>query len=161
MKNLDYLKLDEKKVSNVVDALAQLLADFHVYYANLRGLHWNVKGRGFFHLHSKYEEFYDDAAVKIDEVAERILQLGATPENRFSEYLKVATIKEDNDTLLGHEGMERVLNMLGVLIKDERKVLEAADKADDEVTKALMSDYLKVQEKTVWMLVAFLTKEPK
>ena len=68
----------------VVNALAQLLADFQVHYTNLRNLHWNVKGHGFFILHEKYEELYDDAASKIDEIAERMLQLDATPEHRFS-----------------------------------------------------------------------------
>ena len=83
-----YLGLDENKVQPVVKGLAQLLADFQVFYANLRGLHWNVKGKRFFSLHAKYEELYNDAAEKVDEIAERLLQLGATPENRFSEYLK-------------------------------------------------------------------------
>ena len=59
-----------------------------MFYTNLRGLHWNVKGNRFFGLHAKYEELYNDAAEKVDEIAERLLQLGATPENRFSEYLK-------------------------------------------------------------------------
>ena len=66
MKTLDVLGLDEKKVNGVVSALNQLLADFQVYYMNLRGLHWNVKGKGFFTLHAKYEELYNDAAAKVD-----------------------------------------------------------------------------------------------
>ena len=85
MNTLSYLGLDENKVQPVVKGLAQLLADFQVFYANLRGLHWNVKGKRFFSLHAKYEELYNDAAEKVDEIAERLLQLGATPKNRFSE----------------------------------------------------------------------------
>ena len=73
MKTLDYLHLDEKKVESVVAALKQLLADYQIFYTNLRGFHWNVKGKGFFTLHAKYEELYNDAAEKIDEIAERIL----------------------------------------------------------------------------------------
>ena len=97
MKTLDYLHLDEKKVESVVAALKQLLADYQIFYTSLRGFHWNVKGKGFFTLHAKYEELYNDAAEKIDEIAERILQLGYTPENRFSEYLKTSNIKEDGN----------------------------------------------------------------
>ena len=94
MKTLDYLHLNENKVNSVVSALHQLLADFQVHYTNLRGFHWDIKGHGFFVLHSKFEDMYNDAAEKVDEIAERILMLGGTPENKFSEYLKVAKVKE-------------------------------------------------------------------
>ena len=60
MKTLDYLNLDNKNVENVVVALQNLLADFQVYYTNLRGFHWEIKGRGFFVLHEKFESMYDD-----------------------------------------------------------------------------------------------------
>ena len=56
MKTLNYIKLNESGVANVVSALHQLLADFQVYYTNLRGFHWNIKGHGFFVLHEKFEE---------------------------------------------------------------------------------------------------------
>ena len=158
MKTLDVLGLDEKKVGGVVSALSQLLADFQVYYMNLRGLHWNVKGKGFFTLHAKYEELYNDAADKVDVIAERLLQLGSTPENRFSAYLRVATLQEDGFVQTGHAGLEKVLEALKVLIAEERKVVELAGEADDEVTTALMDDFLTGQEKLVWMITSFLTK---
>lgn len=162
MNTLDYLGLDEKKVANVVNGLSQLLADLQVFYSNLRGFHWNVKGKGFFTLHAKYEELYNDVAGKVDEVAERILQLGGTPESRYSEYLKVARVKEEgNDPECGREGMMKVLDTLALLIGQERKLVELAGEANDEVTTALMDDYLKSQEKTVWMLAAFLSKKPE
>ena len=94
MKTLDFLNLNEAKALNIVAGLQQLLADFQVHYTNLRGFHWEIKGRGFFVLHEKFESMYDDAAAKIDEIAERILTLGGTPENKFSEYLKVARVAE-------------------------------------------------------------------
>jgi starvation-inducible DNA-binding protein len=62
MKTLDYLHLNEKKVADVVSALHQLLADFQVHYTNLRGFHWDIKGHGFFVLHGKFEDMYNDAA---------------------------------------------------------------------------------------------------
>ena len=156
MRTTNYLSLDEKKVSHVVVALNQLLADYQVFYANLRGLHWNVKGKGFFQLHAKYEAYYNDAAEKVDEIAERILQLGGTPENRFSEYLKVATLKEDGFTPAGGDGMRKVLDSLAVLIKQERHIVELASEAEDEVTVGLMDDFLAGQEKNVWMISSFL-----
>lgn len=160
MRTLDFLNLDESKVANVAKGLNQLLADFQIFYTNLRGFHWNVKGKGFFILHSKFEELYDDAAAKIDEIAERILQLDATPESKFSKYLEVANIKETGIAACSREAVGSVLDMLKELIRQERALLKTASEAGDEVTVALLSDYLRSQEKTVWMLVAFSSKKP-
>lgn len=158
MKTLDYLKLNESGVANVVSALQQLLADFQVHYTNLRGFHWNIEGHGFFVLHSKFEELYDDAAEKVDEIAERILILGSVPSNKFSEYLKVASVKEISGVTSGSEAVSHILNTYRQLIEEERAILSLASEAGDEVTVSMMSDYLKEQEKLVWMLVAFSTK---
>ena len=154
MKTLDYLHLNEKKVAGVASALHQLLADFQVHYTNLRGMHWNIKGHGFFVLHAKFEELYDDVSEKADELAERILMLGEVPENRFSEYLRSARLKEVSGISCSDEAVKLVLESYGHLIGEERKLLAQASEAGDEGTAALMSDYLKEQEKLVWMLVA-------
>lgn len=66
MKTLDYIHLDAVAAGKVVEALQQLLADYQVFYTNLRGFHWNIKGHGFFVLHSKFEDMYNDAAEKVD-----------------------------------------------------------------------------------------------
>lgn len=161
MRTLDFLALEENKTNNVVNSLGLLLADFQVFYSNLRGFHWNVKGKGFFILHAKYEDLYNDAAEKVDEIAERILQLGGKPESRYSEYLKIADVKEDGFEVAGAEGLGKVLDTMGLLIKEERKIIKIATEAGDDVTVALMSDYLKSQEKLVWMLISFMDKEHK
>lgn len=156
MKNLVITGLDENKVNAVVKGLNQLLADLHVYYMNLRGLHWNVKGKGFFQLHAEYEKQYNDTAEKIDEVAERLLQLDSKPENRFSQLLKLASLKEENNIAGDVEGMQLILDTLKALIAQERTIIAAAEEANDEVTIALMDDFLVGQEKAVWMVNAFL-----
>ena len=158
MKTLNYIKLNEKEVSSVVASLQQLLADFQVYYTNLRGFHWNNKGHGFFVLHSKFEDLYNDAAEKVDELAERVLMLGGTPANKFSEYLKVAKVKEVDGVSNADEALNNILETYSYLIAEERKLLSLASEVNDEVTVALMSDYLKEQEKMVWMLVAYNSK---
>ncbi|MBP1593581.1 MAG: DNA-binding ferritin-like protein (oxidative damage protectant) [Bacteroidetes bacterium] len=158
MKTLDYIKLDASVVNNVVTSLQQLLADFQVYYTNLRGFHWNIKGHDFFVLHSKFEEMYNDTAEKADELAERILTLGGVPANKFSDYLKVAKIKEVDNVSNGNESLNNVLETIIYFIGEERNLLKAASEAGDEVTVALMSDYLKEQEKLVWMLTAYQNK---
>ena len=159
MKTLDFLGLDNAKVQPVVQALNQLLADYQVFYANLRGFHWNVRGKGFFTLHEAYEKLYNTVAEQVDEVAERILQLGERPENRYSEYLKVSNLKEDGFEREGRHALDRVLDTLKTLIAQERAIIELANEANDDVTAALMSDYLKGQEKLVWMLLSFLEKK--
>ena len=158
MKTLDYLNLNEAKVLNIVAGLQQLLADFQVHYTNLRGFHWEIKGRGFFVLHEKFESMYDDAAAKIDEIAERILTLGGTPENKFSEYLKVARVPEVSGVSRSSEAVENVLATYKHFIAEERKLIDLANEANDAVTADLLTGYLKEQEKLVWMLVAFNTR---
>ena len=158
MKTLDYLNLNEAKTMNVVAGLQQGLADFQVYYTNLRGFHWEIQGRGFFVLHGKFEDMYNDAAAKIDEIAERILTLGGTPENKFSEYLKIARIAEVSGVTRSSEAVEHVLETYKHFIAEERKLIEVANKANDAVTVDMLTGYLKEQEKMIWMLVAFSTK---
>ena len=158
MKTLDYLHLNEKKVADVVSALHQLLADFQVHYTNLRGFHWDIKGHGFFVLHGKFEDMYNDAAEKVDEIAERILMLGGTPANKFSDYLKVANVNEVDKVSNGEQALDNILQSISYLIGEERKILSIASQAGDEVTVSMMSDYLKEQEKLVWMLTAYNSK---
>jgi dps family protein len=154
MRTLDLLGLDEKKVQNVVNELSVLLADLQVFYSNLRNFHWNAKGHGFFVLHSKYEELYNDAAEKVDEVAERILQLGSTPESRFSAYLQTSEIKEADVVSCSKEAVDLLLDYYKTLIARERRIIEVASDANDDTTVSLINDFLVGQEKTVWMLVA-------
>jgi starvation-inducible DNA-binding protein len=94
-------------------------------------------------------------------LAERILMLGGEPENKFSEYLKVARVKEVSGVSCGDEALKNILDTYGHLIDEERKLLSLASGAGDEATVALMSDYLKEQEKLVWMLVAYSTCDCK
>ena len=158
MKTLNYTHLEEKGANTIVLSLQQLLADFQIHYANLRGFHWNIKGHGFFVLHSKFEDLYNGAAEKVDEIAERILMLGGTPANKFSDYLKVANINEVDKVSNGDEALNSILQSISYLIGEERKILSIASQAGDEVTVSMMSDYLKEQEKLVWMLVAYNSK---
>ena len=161
MKTLDYIHLDAAAAGNVVASLKQLLADYQVFYTNLRGFHWNIKGQAFFVLHGKFEEMYDNVAAKVDEIAERILMLGGEPANNFSEYLKVANLKEVSGVSCGDEALKNVLDTYSYLIGEERKVLALASEASDESTVAMMGDYIREQEKLIWMLVAYSTCDCK
>lgn len=161
MKTLNFIHLDSIAAGKLVDSLQQLLADYQVFYTNLRGFHWNIKGNQFFVLHKQYEEMYNNVSEKADELAERILMLGGEPVNKFSEYLKVAKVKEVSGVSSASESLKNVLDTYSYFIGEERKLLVLASELADEATVALMSDYLKEQEKLVWMLVAYASGESK
>lgn len=144
------------KTSILSDKLNALLADYQMFYQNLRGLHWNIKGKEFFELHLKFEELYDDAVIKVDETAERILTLEGEPLHTFSDYLKVSEIKEEKGVTDGREGVEVIVKNFSILILREREILNLAGEAEDEGTDSLMSDYITQTEKTLWMLNAYL-----
>lgn len=154
MKNL--VGLDKKKVEKLVKELNILLANYELFYQNLRGLHWNIKGQNFFELHLKFEEFYKDASTKIDEIAERILTLEGEPLHTYSDYLKTTEVKEEKNVTDGTQGVEIIVKNFSILIKKERDILSLAADANDEGTLSLMSDYISETEKTLWMLNAYL-----
>lgn len=157
MKTLDYLQLDPKKSEKTIDSLQKLLANLQLYYTNLRGYHWNVTGVQFFGAHEKYEEYYDDTADKVDEVAERILMLGGTPVHKFSDYLKVADIKESGVVSDVKAIAREILDQLKVLLANEREIMELANDAGDDGTADLVTGFITDQEKVVWMLTATLS----
>ncbi len=157
MSKTNIIGLDAAKASSLAEQLNQLLADFQIFYINLRGFHWNIRGPHFFELHIKFEELYTDALVRIDEIAERILTLGHKPLHTFSDYLKHSKLQERPNLHDAHGAVSAVLEGFSQLIQMERSIGEEADKAGDEGTSALMSDYLRMHEKWVWMYHAFLS----
>lgn len=148
--------LDQFKSVELSAKLNQLLADYHVFYMNVRGFHWNIKGEKFFELHLKFEELYNNLILKIDEIAERILTLGDTPVHAYSDYLRMSSIKEVKDSSNGNESVASLLDSLKKVLVLQREILQLATDADDEGTNALMSDYIREQEKMVWMYNAYL-----
>ena len=120
----------------------------------MRGYHWNIKGVNFFELHAKFEEIYTDLVEKVDEVAERILTLGYTPHNGYSQYFQHSRIKEELGVSDAQSCLKGTLEGLKVLLEQQREILELAGESDDEGTASQMSDYIKEQEKLVWMFQA-------
>lgn len=155
---MSYLDLDKKKTTATAKELNVLLADYHLYYQKLRNFHWNVVGYNFFDLHNKFEEMYEDAKTKIDEIAERILTLRFQPTSNFSDYIKMSSIKEDSEDIKDLQMVKNLLDDHGLLLKQMRKVVETADKAGDEGTIDLMGGYIGYIEKISWMLDAWTMK---
>jgi len=154
--NKTILGLDRFKTESLVINLNDLLANFQVYYQNLRGLHWNIKGKSFFELHVKFEEFYTDSQEKIDMIAERILTLGGVPIHTFEEYSQLSKVVVGKNISNDVDSVKLVVNSLAELLKIERIILNESDDANDEGTNSMMSDFIAEQEKTIWMLNAWL-----
>ena len=148
--------LDPQKAQELVGELNLLLSNYQVFYQNVRGFHWNIRGTNFFELHAKFEELYTDLQIKIDEIAERILTLGHTPLHHFEDYLKNAQVKARQNVQDGLEAVSAIMDALTVLLKTQRNILQLSDDAADEGTNALMSDYIREQEKLAWMYAAYL-----
>lgn len=155
---MNYLGLDDKKTAKTVEELNILLADYHLYYQKLRNFHWNVIGKNFFDLHEKFEELYDDAKLKVDEIAERILTLRYQPVSNLSDYLKSSSVKESKSDLSDSQMIKTLLEDHGIILKQLRKVTEVADKGGDEGTIDLIGAYIRELEKTSWMLDAWKMK---
>lgn len=153
---LNSIGLETTKIQDIAKDLNQLLANFQIYYQNLRGIHWNIRGKRFFDLHTKFEELYTDANLKVDEIAERVLTLGATPLHTFEDYSKAAKVPVGKDISEDEKAVDLIVNSLTELLKIERQILETSDNANDEGTNSMMSDFITEQEKTVWMMKAWL-----
>ncbi len=158
MAKLNTIGLEEKKSEQLATKLNKLLANFQLFYMNARGFHWNIKGEKFFELHLKFEELYTDALLKIDEVAERVLTLGHTPMHSFTDYVKASSIKESKNVSDGKKAVQLVVDGFQELLILEREILVLSADVNDEGTNAMMSDYIREQEKTVWMYSSFLKK---
>lgn len=146
--------IDESNRNQIADGLKNLLADSYTLYLQTHNFHWNVTGPQFRELHLMFEEHYTELATAVDEIAERIRTLGIAAPGTYQAFAQLSAIKEvegvpsaeDMVTLLtkGHEQV----------VKTCRAVLKTSQAADDESTSALVSDRMRIHEKTAWMLRA-------
>lgn len=155
---LNRIGLNLEKANVLAEKLNGLLANYSVFYLNLRGFHWNIKGDKFFELHLKFEELYTDIQLKIDQIAERILTLGHTPAHSFEAYQQLAIIKPAENLTDGNECVNSILQSFRELLIEQREILLLAQDINDEGTVDLLTTYLSEQEKTVWMYSAYLGK---
>ncbi|MBT8272264.1 MAG: DNA starvation/stationary phase protection protein [Bacteroidia bacterium] len=155
---MDYLNIKDDARMPVVVELNKLLADYHIYYQKLRNFHWNILGKSFFDLHIKFEELYNDAKIKIDEIAERILTLRFHPMSNLGDYLKITSLEESSE-------IKSDLRMVSDILMDHKKLLSQmslviakAELAGDEGTIDLIGAYIRDLEKSSWMLDAWTKK---
>lgn len=152
------LGFSESETADMVNALNQLLANYHVHYQKLRNYHWNVKGPDFFDIHEKFEDQYNEAKLNIDDIAERIRVFGFTPMSTLKEYLANSEIKETGSDLSGTEMVEEILNDYEILLSFMTDVANAAIDIGDVGTENMINAFINKLEKSHWMFSAFLDK---
>lgn len=157
MMTINSIGLDSSKAKDLAKDLNNLLANFQIYYQNLRGIHWNIKGKRFFDLHVKFEELYNDANVKVDLIAERVLTLGETPLHTFKDYIENSQVPIGKNISHDEKAVILIVDSLSELLKIERSILNKAGDTNDEGTNSMMSDFITEQEKTIWMMKAWLS----
>ena len=143
---------------HLADLLNGLLADFQLYYQNLRGFHWNIRGQHFFELHARFEQLYTEAQENIDTIAERILTIGHTPLHTFEDYRQASSIPAHRNLTEGKATVKALVEMLQALLIRERSALQVAQNAADEGSAELLTGLISTQEKHVWMLRAWLNE---
>lgn len=157
MKTKNLMGLEAAVVKPIIESLNDILANRQVYYTNLRGLHWDIVGDKFFELHELYEEYYNHEAAAIDEVAERIAMLGGHPENRFSQYIKQADIKETHGVSDWEKGLKQVIASMNTLHEKYKKLFKFASEAGDSATISLAGRHLNLLEMNMWKLRAYMS----
>lgn len=137
----------------MVEKLNVYLADLSVLYHKLQNFHWYIKGKDFFVVHGKLEEYYDNIKESIDEIAEHILMIGGKPEATLEAYLKLAKIKEAPAVEITSDKIyQEVIADFEYLLSSVVDMKKDADEASDYLTSALMDDYIKNFTKSLWML---------
>lgn len=156
--SINSLGLDKAKVEKEIEVLNVLLSNYQTYYQNLRGVHWNIKGKRFFELHVKFEELYNAAQEQVDQIAERILTLGGVPFNTLASYVKRATIPVGENVSDDDKAVRLIVDSIIALLPLERELLSLSDEINDEGTNTLVSDLIVEQEKNLWMLKSYLSE---
>ena len=153
---MNSIGLPKNQTHQIVEELNVLLATYSVLYMNTRGFHWNIKGREFFELHLKFEEIYNALVIQIDEIAERILTLEGILIHSYTNNVKYSLVEESVNIKDGKEALKLILESYTAIIVKQRDILKMAAEINDEGTVSQMSDYIKQQEKDVWMFRSYL-----
>ncbi|WP_270166053.1 Dps family protein [Paenibacillus sp. SYP-B4298] len=139
----------------VQDVLNRQIASWSVLYVKLHHYHWYVSGPQFFTLHAKFQELYEEAALHVDELAERLLALGGKPLARMSDYLEASSVQEARPDENAIQMVDTLISDYTTLITELKEGMSAAQELNDETTADLLLAIHTGLEKHVWMLKAF------
>ncbi len=145
---------DDRKA--IAAGLAHVLADTYTLYLKTHNYHWNVVGPMFNTLHLMFEEQYNELALAVDEIAERIRALGEPAPGTYREFAELSSIDEDSDQPDAEEMIRRLVIGQETVARTARQVFNVVERASDESTADLLTQRLQVHEKTAWMLRSML-----
>lgn len=155
MENID-IGINKEHRENIAEGLKKLLADSYTLYLQTHNFHWNVTGPRFRDLHLLFEEHYTELATAVDEIAERIRTLGAPAPGTYREFAALSRIEEVEGSVSAEDMLKILTAGHERVVRTSREVLATAQEADDESSAALISDRMRIHEKTAWMLRSLL-----
>jgi len=146
--------LDKQARLQTAEGLKRLLADSYTLYLQTHNFHWNITGVRFRELHIMFEEHYTELATAVDEIAERIRTLDVVAPGSYQAFAKLTSIEEVEHVPDADEMLDRLVAGHEQIVRTSRDALKIAQDADDESSSALISDRMRIHEKTAWMLRA-------
>lgn len=148
--------IEEKDRKEIAEGLSTLLADTYTLYLKTHNFHWNVTGPMFQTLHVMFEQHYDELALAVDAIAERIRALGYPAPGSYTEYSRLTSIKDESGVPSATDMIRSLVEAHETVIRTARKVFPAVEKAHDEATADLLTRRMEIHEKTAWMLRSLL-----
>jgi len=148
--------IDEADRKAIADGLSRLLADTYTLYLKTHNYHWNVTGPMFQTLHLMFETQYNELALAVDLIAERIRSLGAPAPASYRQFAALSSVLEDEDQPAAEEMIRRLVAGQETVARTARSVFPLVEEAHDEATADLLTQRLQVHEKTAWMLRSLL-----
>ena len=148
--------ISEKDRARIAEGLSKLLADNFALYLKTHNFHWNVTGPMFQTLHLMFEQHYNELALAVDLVAERIRALGFPAPGSYVAYGKLTSIKEETGVPKAEDMIRQLVSDHETVVRTARKLFPAVENAHDEPTADLLTQRMQVHEKTAWMLRSLL-----
>jgi len=150
--------INEQDRADIAQGLSRLLADTYTLYLKTHNFHWNVTGPMFRTLHLMFEEQYNELALAVDAIAERIRALGFPAPATYSEFARLSSIPETAGVPKAEDMIKLLVDGHEAVCRTARGVFPVVDKASDEPSADLLTQRLQIHEKTAWMLRSLLEK---
>ncbi|AUN97194.1 DNA starvation/stationary phase protection protein [Bacteriovorax stolpii] len=156
MKTKIDIGIDEKSRIEIANGLSRLLADTYTLYLKTHNFHWNVTGPMFQTLHTMFEGQYNELALAVDEVAERIRALGVKAPGTYTEFSRLSSIKETQGDLNAQQMIAELVAGQEAVVRTARSIFPVVDESNDQPTADLLTRRMEAHEKTAWMLRSML-----
>ena len=148
--------IEEKDRREIAQGLSKMLADTYTLYLKTHNFHWNVTGPMFQTLHLMFEQQYNELALAVDQIAERIRALGFPAPGTYNEFSKLSSIDEEEGVPSAEEMIRKLVEGQEAVVRTARSIFPVVDRANDEPTADLLTQRMQVHEKTAWMLRSLL-----